>query len=759
MVSVIVPAYNTEKYIGRCLRSILDQTFEDIEVIVINDGSTDDTLDVINAIADEDRRISVISQENHGLVYSRKQGILRASGEYVLFVDSDDYIDSSMVEELVKVADANDADAVFSGSYLHVVGGLNSASQEMRLLDAVDAEGTDREIYNFYESGVYEGERLRELKDKLFCAEDYCTMAVLPYLWNKLWKISAIKEHVLSCDEQLKVGEDVAIGFPAILTAEKIVIIEEAFYHYCQYPDSMMRGNRDEGAEYDNAIRLYKFLLKKGKELGASDAFCTGLDRLLVNQLFTRCYEKTNAILGSEGLLGFIDKLPDEIVIYGAGELGKAVYCYVKDRCHVKAWIDAGYDYYRKLGYPVESIEDFQFEESDEVIVAVFNTRAVSAIEKSLISKGVNKGKIHCFCGFDDYSMLMKKLDIDAKTELLSKERVIIYGTGRRAAMYYKWIASFCDIRTFVSDSKDAYGKFEMEDLDFHKASATDVIGRENIGDYEFDKIIVTAENDKLEESLKQIEEMGCNYIKKSISLDEFTSLHKKDTNNYLRFVGDVQLEVIKELLNATDEQVSNFDWMIERVRRYGMFCFPNKWMHNAANCNFFVYGLQQVAEEFAAFCNYISDLKIETAAEIGVYRGRSSFFICAVLARKNKNLTYKMIDLYDRIDDFDEFHALLPQLQKCIPSSSDDYKNESFDFVFIDADHSYDASINDFNNVGQKAKVLTAFHDVYAHEYDHENGGTVRMWNEVLERTADHEHAVFSEYPDKWMGIGVVKW
>jgi hypothetical protein len=141
----------------------------------------------------------------------------------------------------------------------------------------------------------------------------------------------------------------------------------------------------------------------------------------------------------------------------------------------------------------------------------------------------------------------------------------------------------------------------------------------------------------------------------------------------------------------------------------------------------------------------------------VGVYRGRSAFFICAVLARKNPDLVYNMIDIFDRIDDFELFKEVLPQLNKCIPSSSDDHAGEKYDFVFIDADHSYDASINDFNKLGQYASKITAFHDIYAHEYDHENGGTVRMWKEVLERTAGCDHKVFSIYPDKWMGIGCV--
>ena len=132
---------------------------------------------------------------------------------------------------------------------------------------------------------------------------------------------------------------------------------------------------------------------------------------------------------------------------------------------------------------------------------------------------------------------------------------------------------------------------------------------------------------------------------------------------------------------------------------------------------------------------------------------------MCAVLARRNRKMTYRLADLCDRIDDFEKFRAKLPQLEKCIPSCSADYKGDCYDFVFIDADHSYDAVMADYYNVGRNARVITAFHDVYAHEYDGENGGTVRAWNEVLAGTENCGHKVFSKYPDKWMGIGVVAW
>ena len=384
MVSIIVPMYNAEKFIERCLKSILDQSYEDIEVIVINDGSTDGSFEHAKNLTAHDERVRIVNQDNHGLVYSRKRGIELAQGEYVLFVDSDDYIDHDMVENLVEIARKNSANAVLSGAFLEI-----------------EDSTVNRTVHNFTDDGIYEGKELCALQDKLFCAEDYCTMAVLPYLWNKLWRISAIREHVLACDENIRVGEDVAIGFPALLTADKIVVTNKAYYHYMQYSDSMMRGGNSEDAEYDNAVRLRDYLVKRCSDIGASKSTIEGIERLFTNQLYTRCYGKANEAAGSKGLAGFIADIPDNLVIYGAGELGKAVYKYASGRCKVKAWVDGSFSYCQSLGYDVISPDEYDADAEDIVVIAVFSRRAVEAIGQMLLDKGCSSDRIYTFEGLN----------------------------------------------------------------------------------------------------------------------------------------------------------------------------------------------------------------------------------------------------------------------------------------------------------------------------------------------------------------------
>ena len=219
-----------------------------------------------------------------------------------------------------------------------------------------------------------------------------------------------------------------------------------------------------------------------------------------------------------------------------------------------------------------------------------------------------------------------------------------------------------------------------------------------------------------------------------------------------------MQLDIIRKILSASDEDVSNFEWMRSMVGRYGIFPCREGDMDGNGNVVGARSGMIQRPNEFAEYCVYLSKWHIDTAIEVGVFHGKSSYFMCALLARNNSNLVYELVDIADNLDDYEEFNELLPQMSKRIPSTSEDYIGQAYDFVFIDADHSYEASMCDYMNLGRYAKKLTVFHDIYAHEYDHLNGGTVRMWNEVVDMTPENKHNVFSEYPNQWMGIGVLE-
>ena len=113
-ISIIVPIYNVEKYLERCIQSLLNQTLRDIEIIMVDDESPDDCPQLCDIYASQDQRIKVIHKKNEGLGYARNTGLEIASGEYIAFVDSDDYVDINMYEKLYQIAQKNNLDTVFS---------------------------------------------------------------------------------------------------------------------------------------------------------------------------------------------------------------------------------------------------------------------------------------------------------------------------------------------------------------------------------------------------------------------------------------------------------------------------------------------------------------------------------------------------------------------------------------------------------------------------------------------------------------------
>jgi glycosyltransferase involved in cell wall biosynthesis len=112
LISLIVPVYNEEKHLELCLDSLLNQSYENLEIICIDDGSTDNSPDILNDYMNNDSRITVLTQSNHGLSVSRNNGVARANGKYVLFVDADDWIEKDTIKMLYETAERNDSEIV-----------------------------------------------------------------------------------------------------------------------------------------------------------------------------------------------------------------------------------------------------------------------------------------------------------------------------------------------------------------------------------------------------------------------------------------------------------------------------------------------------------------------------------------------------------------------------------------------------------------------------------------------------------------------
>lgn len=239
-ISVIVTVYNIGHYLEECIVSILNQKYENIEIILIDDGSTDESGKLCDFFAQQDNRIRVFHTKNCGLIAARKQGISVASGDLATYVDGDDWIDEEYYANLVRVYQQHHADVILSGCI---------------------KETKDKTIFlsNNLEEGYYNKECLKEkVYPRMLYYGGFFQFGVQQYLWNKLYKREILKKWQLQVDNSIQNGEDVACLFPLLLDAESIEITNIYGYHYRIHDKSMTTKINEKFPE--NNQKIYKYL-------------------------------------------------------------------------------------------------------------------------------------------------------------------------------------------------------------------------------------------------------------------------------------------------------------------------------------------------------------------------------------------------------------------------------------------------------------------------------------------------------------------
>lgn len=256
-ISVIVPVYNTEKYLERCVSSLTCQDWDNLEIVLVDDGSTDQSGQLCDRLALSDRRIRVIHKDNGGLILAWKRGVQEAAGDYVSFVDSDDWVDSAMLSEM--------------GAY------LTGSKREIIASDYVieKENGAQQYVWQGLAPGEYAGERLKkEAILQLLGNENRC---VCISRCMKLISKELICKNAHYSDPAVRMGEDLTVMLPALTDCERLVIMDhKAYYHYL-YVESSMVHKYDKGL-YENIQLLRKIMLQvvKDKFAGEERAYMTG---------------------------------------------------------------------------------------------------------------------------------------------------------------------------------------------------------------------------------------------------------------------------------------------------------------------------------------------------------------------------------------------------------------------------------------------------------------------------------------------------
>lgn len=218
-LSVIIPIFNVENYLERCIQSILEQSFQNFELLLVDDGSTDGSAAICDRFADADHRVRVIHKENGGTASSVREGILAAQAPYVCFSDSDDYVDADYLEKLYRGITDNDADISQCGYEHQSSEGTNVHIYPFRIIDEDEIKAILKDAANVYTGSVFPGMNSAR--------------------WGKVYRAEIARKALEFYPQGVRIYEDVLFNYSALHYSRKVVVLDTPpLYHWCYRPGS-----------------------------------------------------------------------------------------------------------------------------------------------------------------------------------------------------------------------------------------------------------------------------------------------------------------------------------------------------------------------------------------------------------------------------------------------------------------------------------------------------------------------------------------
>ena len=282
LVSIILPVYNAQSHLARCVGSICAQTYRNIEIIILNDGSKDQSLPVCEEFRQKDPRILLVDKANSGVSDTRNLGLKLASGKYVEFVDSDDYLDPDFTERLVAAAEENEADFVIAPYKMVIPAG---ASKPEQVLDKIQdelgvmsvARPPEVREYGFLPAGVYDKDTFaRRLMDKP--ASYFYSV-----LWNKLYRRDILTGNDIQFVSEMRWAEDLVFNLRYIQYAERFVAIDKPGYYYVQNPQSICHTQINAATIVQNKLQVFRYYKDLYTRLGIYEEVRPQLYKFLVD--------------------------------------------------------------------------------------------------------------------------------------------------------------------------------------------------------------------------------------------------------------------------------------------------------------------------------------------------------------------------------------------------------------------------------------------------------------------------------------------
>lgn len=350
-ISVIIPVYNVEPYIKRCLDSIITQTYKNLEIILVDDGSTDKSGKICDEYASIDSRIKVIHKKNGGIVSARKCGVLNATGEYITDVDSDDWIEIN--------------------AYAYIVEKLNQYNPDMLVL------GYQKEYRNGFtqkykqkiQNGMYQGARIRNEFEQSVRETIFFCNPIDMILCNKVIRTELRKIHQTTAPDIVNRGEDDAVVFPCLLDSGSVYVDSKCFYHYCVRESSALWNDKNE--DYQHFLVLSNHLIKiysniKNRNIIKQDYLLYQLFYQLMLCNPERLINKSTCMIYPQ------IKSYDNIIVYGKGVFANRLIKRINELhfCNIIDNID-------KLD--IDKIRSINADSYNFIVIAILNSEIVSS--------------------------------------------------------------------------------------------------------------------------------------------------------------------------------------------------------------------------------------------------------------------------------------------------------------------------------------------------------------------------------------------
>ena len=364
-LSVIVPIYNVEKYIRKAIESVVKQTYKNLEIILVDDGSTDNSGLICDEYAEKDERIRVIHKENGGIVSARKTGIDIATGDYAVNVDPDDWIECDAYDNVMKIVDKYHPDIVVFGMKKEFDGFV-----EVQPVQLEDGLYTKKEFWLAFCNKVSE--------------HPFFSQPILMSQCDKVVKTELFRKHEFNCNEEIKKNVDDAVIFPMLLDMQSVYIDSRCWYHYCVRKNSILwQTKKNDDTRYKIlALHLIEAYRKYGADSGCS------LDFLLYKLVHHLMLDTPEALFDREQCRIYPKISHDsKMIVYGKGVFANRFMNSIKEKhyCDIIANVDSG---------DVERLNEIDNQLYDFIVIAIFNAKIVLSVLDLLADMKIDKNKI-----------------------------------------------------------------------------------------------------------------------------------------------------------------------------------------------------------------------------------------------------------------------------------------------------------------------------------------------------------------------------